>query len=482
MTSSTVDPFAGDFKPSLSAALYPIKMEGSLDAPEGLLSWVVGLAQAHCVGPRAMLKNLLAGSEQYDDIWRGSTFFERDCGTVNGLGAYARMMVELLGPVLPHEVNQMTMLGLSQFLPRNGEGLTAKSPRWCPHCLCDQARALQRPHFPLVWSFEYYRVCHIHHTVMQEHCPACGHTQSYIPCYPSLLHCGSCGESMLVPLPEGFHMEEPVASEFEKWCATALVDLVSRLDLLWTAGSLVHLRSNIDAIVDRFTMGNRKRLCEDIGLQIYALNGWVNKDERPSLSVLLRLCHGIGLMPACIFLPGAVDHVTRTRAVFSSLSSRECRPLLGYRQRERIQKQLEVISADTTDHRGLAAIADQVGLSRHALKYWFPKHSRSIVHKKRACESRRLELQYKEDHDFLRAVIQRMCAQGIYPSRRRVNAELGTRKISLIRPDIFRVYERLRQSPAFVVFSSHRSSETPPIRARQKAADACNTKFSSVTL
>lgn len=445
MTSSTVDPFAGDFKPSLSAALYPIKMEGSLDAPEGLFSWVVGLAQAHCVGPRAMLKELLSGSEQYDDIWRGSTFFERDCGTVNGLGAYARMMVELLGPALPPDVNQMTLLGLSQLLPRNGEGLTAKSPRWCPHCLCDQARASQRPHFPLVWSFEYYRVCHIHNTAMHEHCPSCGHTQSYLPCYPSLLHCGTCGESMLAHLPEGFNMEESAASEFEQWCSSALVDLVGRLDLLWTAGSLVHLRSNVDAIVDRFTMGNRKRLCEDIGLQIYALNGWINKNERPSLSVLLRFCYGIGLMPARIFLPDAVDHVKRTGAVASAASPRDCRPLLGYRQRERIERQLGVVLADAADHRGLSAVAEQVGLSRHALKYWFPRQCGEIVHKNRARESRRLELRYREDHDFLRVVIQRLCAQGIYPSRRRVNSELSVRKISLIRPDIFAAYERLRQ-------------------------------------
>lgn len=448
MTSSTVDPFAGDFEPSLSAALYPIKMEGSLDAPEGLLSWVVGLAQAHCVGPRAMLKCLLSGSEQYDDIWRSSTFFERDCGTVNGLGAYARMMVELLGVALPQEVNQMTLLGLSKLLPRNGEGLTAKNPRWCSSCLCAQARASQRPHFPLVWSFEYYRVCHIHQKAMQEHCPACGHTQSYLPCYPSLLHCGTCAESMLAPLPEGFNMEEPAASEFEQWCSTALVDLVSRLDLLRSAGSLAHLRSNVDAIVDRFTMGNRKRLCEDIGLQIYALNGWLNKNERPSLSVLLRFCYGIGLMPASIFLPDAVDHVRRTGAVFSAPSPREVRPLLGYRQRERIEKQLDVILADASDHRGLAAVAEQVGLSRHALKYWFPRQSRSIVRKNRICESRRLEMRYAEDHTFLRAAVQKMHSEGIYPSRRRVNIELGARQISLLRPDIFKAFERMRQSIA----------------------------------
>lgn len=441
---SVRNPFGCEPENHHMPSLYAVEMAGTSIAPEGLLSWIVGLAQSHCLGPRAMLRHLLAGSEQYDDIWRGSTFFERDCGTVNGLAAYARMMVHLLEPALPSEVPQMTLLGLSHLLPRNGEGLIAKNPRWCLHCLCEQTRLSQRSHFPLVWSFEYYRVCHLHHTVMQEHCPACGHTQSYLPCYPSLLHCGTCGESMLAPLPVGFSMEEPDASDFEKWCSLALVDLVSRLGDLQKVGSLVHLRCNVDAIVGRFTSGNRKRLCEEIGLQIYALNGWINKDERPSLSVLLRLCHGVGVMPANIFLPDAVDDVTRTEAVFSASSPRESRPLLGYRQRERIEKQLEVILTETTDHRGLAAVAEQVGLSRHALKYWFPRQSKEIVRKNRACESRRLEVRYREDHDFLQAAIQKMCAQGIYPSRRRVNEALNMRHITLMRPDIRHAYERIR--------------------------------------
>lgn len=443
VVQSGPDPFA-DEAGGMPPAFYPLAMEGSPEAPEGLLSWVVGLAQAHGLGPRAMLKHLFAKHERYSDIWAGSAFFERDSATVNGLGTYAQMLCDLLKRRSGPDLEGMTLQSLSHLFPRNGEGVLAKNPRWCHHCLCRQARLGQRPHFPLVWSFEYYRVCHIHHTAMQENCPACGSTQSHLPCYPSLLHCGTCGDSMLAPLPGGFSIEGPAVTEFEKWCAIALADLVSKLRALQSVGSLLHFRSNVDAIVERFTQGNRKRLCEKIGLQIYALNGWVNKDERPSLAVLLRLCHGIGLMPTNIFLPGAIAHVPRTCPVFSASSLRQCRPLLGYRQRERIQNQLEVILADATDHRGLAAVAEQVGLSRHALKYWFPSQSRDVVRKNRACESRRLELRYRDDHDFLQVAIQQMCAQGIYPSRRRVNEALNMRHITLMRPDIQHAYERIR--------------------------------------
>ena len=84
MARSGTDPFATDFADHTPHPLYPLRMEGSPEAPEGLLSWIVGLAQAHCVGPRALLKHLLSDSDQYRDIWRGSTFFERDCGTAAG--------------------------------------------------------------------------------------------------------------------------------------------------------------------------------------------------------------------------------------------------------------------------------------------------------------------------------------------------------------------------------------------------------------
>ncbi|MDO8773408.1 MAG: hypothetical protein Q7K57_32810 [Burkholderiaceae bacterium] len=236
---------------------------------------------------------------------------------------------------------------------------------------------------------------------------------------------------MIEAAPSEFCMPEPPSEAFDEWCALALVDMVQSSAELRSDGSLHHLRTNVESIVERFARGNRKELCEALGLQIYALNGWANKRERPSMAVLLRLCHGIGLQPARIFLPGAVDHARRICPVNSAPSKRQCRPMLGHRQREIICAQLELILRDPTDHCGLAAVASQVGLSRHALKHLFPLQSKDIVRKNRACEARRLEVRYREDHDFLRAVVQSLCARGIHPGRRRVNAALSSQRLTL---------------------------------------------------
>lgn len=445
MSKRTDNHFGDDFDVGTPATLYPLKMGGSQEAPEGLLSWIVGLAQTHCLGPRILIKHLMSEDARYREVWSGVAFFERDCGTVNGLGTYARMMSDVLGDAGAHDVSRMTLLALSHLFPRNGEGLLARQPRWCPACLCDQVRAGQRIHYPLFWSLEYYRTCHIHLTQMQECCPACSARQPHLPNYPSLSNCGVCGEPLLAALPEEAEGKEVPATGYEQWSADALVDLIRRQRCLESEGSLATFRENIEAVVDRFSSGNRKRLCEQVGLQDYALNGWVNKGDRPSLAVLLRLCYGVGILPASMFLPDAVETSQRNCPATASASERENRPLLGYKQRERIERQLDSILNDPSDFRCLAAVAQQMGLTHHALKYWFARQSRDIVRKNRACTARKMQARFREEHDYLRTVMQDMRAEGVEPTRRKVDAELAKISIALCRRDLFSSYQTLRQ-------------------------------------
>jgi transcriptional regulator with XRE-family HTH domain len=443
MAKST-DPFAADFTEHTPPTLHPLEMEGSREAPEGLLSWVVGLAQAHRVGPRTLVKHLVDQSDVHSDLWSDAAFFERHCGTVNGLGRYARMMLELVGKAATPAAQGMTLLGLAHLLPANGEGLLARNPRWCHACLCDQARRGQRPHHPLVWSFEHYRVCHVHRVSMGEHCPACGATQGYLPVYPSLLHCNACGESLIARPPGDYCPQEPEIGDFELWCAHALVDLVARTPDLQRDGSLPQMRINLQDIANRLTGGNRKELCEAIGLQPRAINGWMSKEERPSLALLLRLCYGVGLYPARVFLPDGLDGLTCARPIKVPSGKRQERPMLGYRQRERIERQLEMVLSQTDRHPSLREVAQEVGLSRHALKYWFRRQSSEIVRKNRWSNDRALAIRYQEDHWFLSTIVHGLQSDNVYPSRRRVNRELSGRHLSLMRPDLMHLYRRMR--------------------------------------
>jgi transcriptional regulator with XRE-family HTH domain len=442
---SEPDPFGnepGDLPPP---SLYALEIEGTSAAPEGLLSWVVGLAQAHCVSPRTLVRHLLSCSDEYRKLWSVSTFFDRDIGTVNGLGRYASMMVALIGLGQTAQLQGMTLLSLAELFPRNGEGFLARNPRWCHMCLCEQARNGVRPHYPLVWSLDYYTVCHVHQVAMSEQCPSCGLTQPFLPSYPSLIHCGCCGESLIAGAPDGFLLGEHEVSEFSIWCGNALADLVGHGALLGQEGALVNLRANIDYICSVLTEGNRKQLCREVGLQPYALKGWMT-GERPSLAVLLRLCYGIQAMPSAMFVARPIEVVATKSIGADAAGQRLARPRLGFRERERIKNLLDVVIADRDDARRLIDIAQQTGISRSALKYWFRNECRELVLKRRAAEDRRILLKYRESHLALRSVVQNLRAQKINLSRWQVEPELRENRASLIRPDLFKSLEWMRIS------------------------------------
>jgi transcriptional regulator with XRE-family HTH domain len=280
---------------------------------------------------------------------------------------------------------------------------------------------------------------------MSEQCPSCGLTQPFVPSYPSVIHCGCCGQSLIAGAPDGFCLGEFEVSEFSVWCGSALSDLVSRRLVLGKEGALAHLRSNIDHICGMLTDGNRKQLCRSVGLQPCALKGWMT-GERPSLAVLLRLCFGIRVMPSDMFLSQQIE-VEKARDVrMAATSQRSERPQLGFRERDRIKSLLNVIIADTGDARRLVDVAAQIGLSRSALKYWFRQECREMVFKRRSAEDRRMVLKYRKNHDVLRSVVQNLRAQKINLSRWQVEAELRKHQVTLIRPDLFKALEWMRIS------------------------------------
>lgn len=425
--------------------LFHVAPEGGGKYSEGLLSWFIGVAHAHSLSPRVLMKHLMQQSDAHRDVWNGTSFFEKDSVTVNGFGKYARMAVELLQPKTDVAVEAMTMLHLKDLLPHNGEGALARNPRWCPFCMCEQVRAGQRPHYRLDWSFEHYRACPQHEVLLSDRCSACGSLQSFVPIYPSLVHCCHCGYPLLARVPEDEAEADsaPDCTEFELWCSRSLDDLLTRRSVIEERASLVAFRINIAEIVNKLSPGNKKWLCESVGLQAYALNGWLNKHERPSLSVLLKFCFGISVSVAGMFIPNAAALATGPIGHGPAPSERSARPMLGYQRREEMGRLLTVIINDSMDCRPLSVVAEQLGLSRSALKYWFRAQCREIVSKNRNFDSRRQEVRYRNDHEVLRTIIQDLRAKELQPSRRRVDARLRLRGLALARPDLFQAYQRL---------------------------------------
>ena len=105
-----------------------------------------------------------------------------------------------------------------------------------------------------------------------------------------------------------------------------------------------------------------------------------------------------------------------------------------------------MIIADRNDARQMVDIAQQIGIPRGTMKYWFWEECRELVLKRRLAEDRRILRKYQREHQALRAVVQSIYAQKLNASNWQVEQSLRKQHLTLIRPDIFTALKWMRLS------------------------------------
>jgi hypothetical protein len=405
------------------------------DRVEGLLSYLIRLARAHCVSPRRMVKVELTAAAPAIARMQFGGFFLRDAATVDGLGKYATRLSETLGRLTGREdLRLLTLLPLQALLPAVGPGLLAGRPKWCSACLEEMAKNGE-VYRPLVWSFALYRVCTQHKLAMQDGCPKCGRTQPPVPRYPDLARCDHCGAALTTEMPAAV-----ATNSLNAWVTTAIEDIVTHLpefDCVATQGHFVEI---VRSLVDRQTDGNQVRFCREVGLASRALKCWLLRDERPSFPQLLTVCHGLGVVPSQFLLNRLPTDGGLCRLPKALLARAE-RPLLSPAERRRIGAKLGEVVADSADVASVATVARRLGLGKSVLSYWFPDRCRKILVKHRAARSARAGQRLREDRRKVAEAVHTMLLRGEYPGMRRVNLELQNLGASLGRPELMRAYK-----------------------------------------
>lgn len=405
---------------------------------ESLISLLVRTAHAHSVSPRELISRVFPGVEPAISELAYSTFFSRYAGTINGLGRYAELFVAAMGKLTGQAgLHYLTMLPWQGLLPHNGQGLLARHPRWCPECLFQQRLQGEETAIPLIWSLEPVQVCIAHRRQLESQCPHCGRRQSFIPRYPDLTICDYCRQSLVVELalPTNSAREQPGMQAY--WVAEVVGDMLARQSEVGVSPDVPRFRRFVQEAVTASANGNRAAFCRAIGLRGYALNGWINKDERPSMSQLLNLCYGMQVMPAQIFrTEGERDCLLQPRG---RLSQRARNPRLTPAQRAILES---VLRARLTSpaHPPVSAVAADLGVTARCLRYWFPELCRQLTERYReGVGLRSAELRSKQ---CLRVVeiLGQLAERGEFPSSRRVNVLLRQEGMSLVQPHLNEAY------------------------------------------
>lgn len=405
-------------------------------ACESLISYLVRLARAHCMDPRDLIRLEFMWRYSRQAGIRSSGFFTEYSKTLNSVGEYASGFVRLAGELTGRgDLRYLTMLPWGGVIPDVGTGLLAAEPKWCRQCLTQQRESKQDRYFSLAWSLDLYKVCVVHGIRMMDRCPRCARKQPFIPRLPMLDYCDYCG--CWLGLQKGFD-EAVMATERETWLAKAIADMVSHGTYADAHVTQQRLQSILSGFVADYAEGEKRQLSRMLGLTETSMACWIVKGKKPLLPQLLDMCHQFGLFPAEM-LSGVQPAVLPCAVNQPKLYRIRGRLEVDAPERKRLHTKLAEIANDPSDHRSLTEVSSALGTRKNYLIYWFKDMCATVTAKYRKELRRRVRLTWGIEAQRVREAIVKLCSEGIYPSRRKV--EVSISPLSLHRHRLRQVYK-----------------------------------------
>ena len=180
-----------------------------------------------------------------------------------------------------------------------------------------------------------------------------------------------------------------------------------------------------------------------------ALNGWMNKGERPSISALLELCRGLNIPPQELALP-LMHGSAHLRAAIASenVKRRVPRPGLTIEQRKRLQEELACFLTGG-DSLPVSSIAAKLGVSARSLRYWFPRVCSDLSARYRMAAASKSRLHQAAQARRVETLVRVFLEAGKYPSRRKIGELLRLEGMALAQPHLIQEFRRVTQSLRF---------------------------------
>lgn len=432
--------FADLSRPANRTMLYSLTPIG-LGTPlqESLLSFLVRVSRAHAVNPRRLVGDVLVQVDSAIGKLAYAGFYKTLAKTVNGIGQYAELFAGVLERATgTKHLRYLTLLPWRDLFPFNGQGLLAAHPQWCPNCLVGQCPQTGVRYIPLVWCLADCKMCSIHNRTLEASCPHCGKHQSFIPRYPDAGICSECGNFLVTETVLSAKDHAPPSGQM-RWMADALITMIERQSSSVALPAADDFRAFVAAVVEREAGGNRAALCKKVGLQSWALNGWLTKGEKPSMAQLLDLCCRLGVSPAHIGSGKDAKAEAVTMSSYGKLTGRRRCGRLAHAQRKEVRAQLEIYLSEEMSP-PVSLIASKLGVTARCLRYWFPGQCAILTERARAAQTERSIDHQAKQKRRIKAIVQELRQSSRYPSRRQVSTILRKEGMSLAQTHLLRTY------------------------------------------
>lgn len=419
---------------------------------ESLLSYLIRLARAHHVSPRQLLKHVFSKVDNQIPNLCYNRFFVTYIGTTSGLGPYSRMFARAANILTARtDLEGLTMLPWYDVIPEKSEGLIGKFPKWCPCCFAEQIAKTGETYTPLSWSLQLYKTCTTHLCPLRERCQHCRKQQAFLPSFPDASRCCHCGESLAAPLGTLGDEDRTYFDLSGTLTEQTLESMLCRHDDAASNATRNNFCRSLERLVDTSCSRNRAQFCRMMGWNIWALNGWLNKGEKVTFPKLVEISIQFKINPVdfCSLSnrpinPGS-EHPALDRAP-DRIVKRAARPRLTRPQRLHLERDLRDQLKEKLIPLSLRETGLQTSLSSSALKYWFPDICMEICERWTASRKARAAEAQIHRETIISGIVQSLFAQGIYPSKRKMDAVMKGHGLALARPELLRVYHHYLKS------------------------------------
>jgi transcriptional regulator with XRE-family HTH domain len=325
----------------------------------------------------------------------------------NGVGREARNWVDVIKSVVGRdELEAASCARFGSVL--SSRHLLRGTIASCLECL-EEMGAAGLVYEPLAWSLWTVTACPRHGTRLQAACGACGHRQRPLRLRGRPGVCGQCrrwlpttGSSLAAPADE-LQVSAAVGNLFSvgiEASVTSLAQLARVIDSAVTARRLTHAE-----------------FAHVAGVATGSLSAWRRALSKPSLEGLLRLC-SVGDWDLAAMVSGRLE------------ASREAVAGPGSARRQRSVIDWKKVEADLAEHLNdekppsLETVATGLGIYRHSLKRRLPVAAAALVERHARWQADRAASRAEEAEALVIRVTQALQAEGVRPSRRKVESRL----------------------------------------------------------
>lgn len=368
-----------------------------------------------------MGKKYLLSSDNYSSGSAIARAIRNHAKNVNGVGTKA---LEWIGAVeslvLRQDLRFLTLIPWANVITTRG--LLRRTQAWCPECFEEWRLADQAIYTPLLWSISAVKVCLRHKRPLVELCPVCGKQVLILSRRSFPGYCCHCirwlGDADSIKLEQ----QSETDKEWQAMAVRNIGELIAKAPELTNAPNKSDFARVLRSCVDQATGGRKATFASLIDTSETNIQGWYYGRIRPSLADMLNICQCLDI-PLFDFLMGTESAAKNVRIVRKlNVASdkvmrprRITRPDLSEVERDLLQfanKNMQPIS--------LTEAAKRIGLTRRYLYAVLPEVSRKIT--SRYMEFRRTEQEKRRKilEEEIRQAVFEICAQGMFPSQRRV--------------------------------------------------------------